>query len=158
MALEREAVAKKWALCQVLVQAELQIQFYEFRREVQCEFCDIRTMGKKEPVTVFGLRLRQARLRAGIPQYALGVAIGLDDAIASARISRYESGVHEPPFEVAQKLARVLKVSAAYLYCEDDDLAKFVLTWPYLNRTDKKKIGHVVESRLVSKGLLEKSS
>lgn len=113
-------------------------------------------MGKKEPVTVFGRRLRQARRRAGIPQDVLGVEIGLDETTASARISRYESGVHEPPFEIAQKLAKVLEVSTAYLYCDSDELAPLLLTWPLLNRADKKEIRNIVENRLFAKGLLEK--
>ncbi|MGT2509740.1 helix-turn-helix domain-containing protein [Cupriavidus basilensis] len=105
-------------------------------------------MGRNEPVTLFGRRLRQARRRAGIPQDKLGVAIGLDETTASARISRYESGVHEPPVEIAQKLARVLRVPTAYLYCDNDELAKFLLSWPYLLRADKKEIGYIVEKRL----------
>ncbi|AXV78243.1 MULTISPECIES: helix-turn-helix domain-containing protein [Ralstonia solanacearum species complex] len=115
-------------------------------------------MGKKEPITVFGRRLRDARRRVGIPQDVLGVDIGLDETTASARISRYESGVHEPQFAIAQKLAQVLRVPTAYLYCDNDELAEFLLTWQHLNRTDKKEIGYVVENRLFSKGLLEKKS
>ena len=45
-------------------------------------------------VPVLGHRLRQARKWMGIPQDKLGVAIGLDESTASARISRYETGVH----------------------------------------------------------------
>ncbi|WP_035821966.1 helix-turn-helix domain-containing protein [Cupriavidus metallidurans] len=115
-------------------------------------------MGKKEPVTVFGRRLRQARRRAGIPQDKLGVEIGLDETIASARISRYESGVHQPAVEIAQKLAKVLKVPTAYLYCDNDELAEFLLSWPYLIKADRKEIERIVENRLFSKGLLGKQS
>jgi transcriptional regulator with XRE-family HTH domain len=75
----------------------------------------------------FGLRLRQARERAGLAQDKLGVLIGLDEGCSSARISRYETGVHEPPFETARKLAQVLGVSVTYFYCEDDWLADIVL-------------------------------
>lgn len=115
-------------------------------------------MGKKEPITVFGRRLRDARRRVGIPQDVLGVGIGLDETTASARISRYESGVHEPPFAIAQKLAQVLRVPTAYLYCDNDELAEFLLTWQYLNRADKKEIGYIVDNRLLSKGLLDKKN
>ncbi|MGO4761339.1 helix-turn-helix domain-containing protein [Cupriavidus sp. 2KB_3] len=108
-------------------------------------------MGKTEPTTVFGRRLRQARRRAGIPQDKLGVAIGLDETTASARISRYETGVHEPSVEIARKLAMVLKVPTAYLYCDQDELAEFLLAWPHLNRVDKREIGYIVESRLSSR-------
>ncbi|WP_029044420.1 helix-turn-helix domain-containing protein [Cupriavidus sp. WS] len=114
-------------------------------------------MGRKEPVTLFGRRLRQARRRAGIPQDKLGVEIGLDEHTASARISRYESGVHEPPFEVTAKLAKALKVPTAYFYCDNDELADFLLVWRYLLKADKKEIGYIVENRLSSKRLLGKN-
>lgn len=75
----------------------------------------------------FGVRLRQARERLGLPQDKLGVLIGLDEGCSSARISRYETGVHEPAFEIACKLAETLGVSVTYFYCEDDWLANMVL-------------------------------
>lgn len=75
----------------------------------------------------FGARLRQARERLGLPQDKLGVLIGLDEGCSSARISRYETGVHEPAFNIACKLAQVLRVNVAYFYCEDDWLANAVL-------------------------------
>lgn len=55
-----------------------------------------------------GARLRQARERMGLPQDKLGVMIGLDEGSSSARISRYETGVHEPAFNIACKLAQAL--------------------------------------------------
>ncbi|MDC7707706.1 helix-turn-helix domain-containing protein [Vogesella indigofera] len=92
-------------------------------------------MARKEPTTVFGRRLREARLRAAIPQDRLGVEIGLDEGTASARISRYETGAHEPPFRIAVRLAQALSVPAAYFYCEDDELADLVLAWATCNKT-----------------------
>jgi len=80
-----------------------------------------------ERVLSLGVRLRQARERAGLVQDKPGVLIGLDEACSSARISRYETGVHEPPFETARKLAQVLDVSVTYFCCEDDWLANLVL-------------------------------
>lgn len=77
--------------------------------------------------TVFGRRLREARTEVGIPQDKLGVMIGLDEGSSSARISRYETGEHEPPYSIAVSLAQVLKVPVAYLYCDDDDLAELLL-------------------------------
>jgi transcriptional regulator with XRE-family HTH domain len=53
-----------------------------------------------QPKSLFGRRLREARLRTGIPQDKLGVSIGLDEASASARISRYKSEIHAPPFKL----------------------------------------------------------
>ncbi len=83
----------------------------------------------KQPIhnQVFGHRLREARLRLGIAQDKLGVMIGLDEGCSSARISRYESGVHEPPYITAQHLAVALNVPVAYFYCDDDVLAKLII-------------------------------
>lgn len=84
-------------------------------------------MVKKAASYCFGARLRQARERLGLPQDKLGVMIGLDESCSSARISRYETGVHEPAFDIARKLAQVLGVTVTYFYCEDDWLAEMVL-------------------------------
>lgn len=108
--------------------------FYEYRR-----------MSKKPPATVFGIRLRQARLRADIPQDRLGVQIGLDEMTASARISRYETGVHEPPFEVAKKIGAALSVPAAFFYCEDDSLAEVVLHWGALKKKDRERAKAIIQ-------------
>ena len=77
-------------------------------------------------VSVFGRRLKEARVRAGLPQDRLGVLIGLDEGCSSARMSRYESGRHEPPYKVAVRIAEVLEVPVAYFYCDRDDLAELL--------------------------------
>ena len=82
---------------------------------------------KKLQPGVFGRRLRQARTWAGTPQDQLGVAIGLDESTSSSRISRYETGVHEPPIPTAKLLAAELNVPLAFLYCDDEDLALALL-------------------------------
>ena len=55
--------------------------------------------------SLFGRRLREARLHVGIPQDKLGVMIGLDESCSSARMSRYESGIHSPPFNTVERIA-----------------------------------------------------
>lgn len=106
-------------------------------------------MRSKQPTSLFGRRLREARLRAGIPQDQLGVAIGLDESVASARISRYETGLHAPPFEIACRLAQILKTPTAYFYCEDE-LAPLILGWQQLSKEARKRLiafaGDLVES------------
>ena len=52
--------------------------------------------------------------------------IGLDEGCSSARMSRYENGVHEPPFLVIESIARFLKVPVAYFFCDDDRLAEIM--------------------------------
>jgi transcriptional regulator with XRE-family HTH domain len=108
-------------------------------------------MTKKDPVTVFGRRLREARRQAGIPQDKLGVEIGLDEGTASARMSRYETGVHEPPFGIAVRLAQALRVPAAYFYCEDDELANVVLAWGLLSKSERKRIKPLIVAKLAAK-------
>lgn len=66
--------------------------------------------------------------------------IGLDEGTSSARISRYETGVHEPPYSIAQSLAKVLKVPVAYLYCDDDRLAELLLQYQSLDASQRRKV------------------
>lgn len=82
---------------------------------------------KQAPSSIVGRRLRERREALGLAQEKVGVAIGLDESSARARISRYELGVHEPPYETVKLLAEVLLVPPAYVYCEDDDLAHLLL-------------------------------
>lgn len=98
-------------------------------------------MPRQSPTsTLFGRRLRAARSRAGIPQDKLGVKIGLDESSSSARISRYETGIHEPPFATAQNLGQVLNVPAAYFYCEDDQLAELLVQYLSLDQKRRKQM------------------
>jgi transcriptional regulator with XRE-family HTH domain len=78
---------------------------------------------------VFGRRLREARLRAGIAQDRLGIMIGLDEGCSSARMSRYENSVHEPSFPVIESIARALGLPVAYFFCDDDKLAEIMQTY-----------------------------
>lgn len=78
---------------------------------------------------MFGTRLRQARERLGISQEALATSAGIDEFSASARISQYETGKHSPRYEIACRLADVLKVSVAFLYARDDSTAELLLRW-----------------------------
>lgn len=90
-----------------------------------------------------GRRLRQARERAGLPQDRLGVLAGLEESSSSARISRYESGVHEPPLKFAEELAKVLGVPVAFLYCSDDVLSEIILAYSTLSEAKRQKLAQV---------------
>lgn len=79
------------------------------------------------PQNITGRRIRALREELGWPQEKLGVAIGIDESSARARISRYELGVHEPPLPTVRLIAEVLAVPLSYLYCEDDQIAKLLL-------------------------------
>ena len=77
--------------------------------------------------SVFSRRLRQAREATGLSQKGLGIEIGLDPGVASARINRYEQGIHLPDIDTAQRLADRLQVPLPYLFTDDDDLAQVIL-------------------------------
>jgi transcriptional regulator with XRE-family HTH domain len=95
---------------------------------------------RSNPSCVFGRRLKKLREQADIPQDKLGVMIGLDEGTASARMSRYEGGVHEPPYSLAQKIAELLHVPTAYLFCDDDDLAELILRYGKLTAKQRKEL------------------
>jgi transcriptional regulator with XRE-family HTH domain len=95
---------------------------------------------QSDPSTLFGRRLRAARGRAGIAQDKLGVLIGLDESSSSARMSRYETGVHEPPFSTALNLAEALDVPVAYFYCDDERLAELLIQYGAFDEPRKKKL------------------
>lgn len=79
---------------------------------------------RKTPV--YSRRLREAREARGISQRNLGIEAGLDEFVASTRINRYETGVHQPNLQTMQRLADVLGVPLAYFYAEDDELALLI--------------------------------
>lgn len=89
---------------------------------------------------VFALRLQQARERAGLSQVELGRQAGLDPSVASPRINQYEKGVHEPQYATARRLAKVLGIPAAFLYCEDEALAKLLLLWAEIGPAERKEL------------------
>ena len=87
-----------------------------------------------------GRRLRLARERAGLPQDRLGVLAGLEESSSSARISRYESGVHEPSLGFTESLAKVLGVPAAYFFCSDDRLAEIILAYAEMSEAQRQAL------------------
>ncbi len=90
--------------------------------------------------TVFSRRLRQVRQRRDLAQDRLGVLAGLEESSSSARMSRYESGIHEPPFQFVGALAKVLGVSAAYFYCADDRLAEIIIAYSELSEAKRQAL------------------
>lgn len=83
-------------------------------------------MAEKGSLPVYSRRLREARDARGISQRALGIQAGLDEFVASTRVNRYETGVHQPDLQTLQRLAKVLGLPVAYFYAEDDELARLI--------------------------------
>lgn len=81
------------------------------------------------PSSIFGTRLKEARLEAGLSQKQLGIEAGLDPFVASTRINRYELGIHKVDYTLAIRLAAVLRVPVAFLYAEDVELAHLILVF-----------------------------
>lgn len=82
--------------------------------------------------SVFGARLKEARLGAGLSQKQLGVEAGLDRFVASTRINRYELGIHKVDYAFAMRLAEVLRVPVAFFYADDEELARLILIFGQL--------------------------
>ena len=91
-------------------------------------------------MTVLGKRLKEARLRAGLSQERLGLDVGLDPMSASARMNRYELGKRVPDFQLVEKIAAVLGVTAAYFYAVDDELAELLRLYQSASARGRKSI------------------
>ncbi|WP_242421442.1 helix-turn-helix transcriptional regulator [Acidovorax sp. Root267] len=83
--------------------------------------------------------MRSRRDELGWSQEKVGVLIGIDESSARARISRYELGTHEAPVKTARQIAEALGVPLAYLYCEDEDVAKLLLALAKLKPIARKQ-------------------
>ena len=83
------------------------------------------------------LRLKEARLAAGLSQKSLGIKAKIDQFSASARMNQYEMDTHVPDFHTVKRIATVLDLPTAYFYCEDDQLAQLIIGWA--QATKKKK-------------------
>lgn len=93
----------------------------------------------------WGVRLKQARLAAGLSQKTLGVEAGIDQFVASTRINRYELGVHKPDLLTAKNLAKVLRVPAAFFYAEDDEIADLIYRYSKADPAVRKKIQKLLD-------------
>lgn len=78
-------------------------------------------------------RLKEARLSAGISQKKLGIAAGIDEFVASARMNQYETGKHVPDFEIVQNIAKVLSLPAAFFYTVENELAELIKIYSVLS-------------------------
>lgn len=78
-------------------------------------------------------RLRQARLAAKLSQKKLGIAAGMDEFSASARMNHYEMGRHTPDYSTLKRISEILNVSPAYFYAENDQLAEIIKIFEQLN-------------------------
>ncbi|MBL1274906.1 MAG: helix-turn-helix transcriptional regulator [Ectothiorhodospiraceae bacterium] len=86
------------------------------------------------------IRLKEARLRAGLTQEKLGILAGIDENNASAKMNQYEKGTHIPKYPRLKDLADALGVPSAYFYAETDELAELIYCYGKLNSKAKQKL------------------
>ena len=91
-------------------------------------------------ISIVAKHLKEARLRAGLSQKQLGIKAGIDEFSASARINQYERGKHTPDLQTLARLAAVMRVPTPYFYCEDDELAGFILKFAALGKAQKRRL------------------
>jgi transcriptional regulator with XRE-family HTH domain len=91
-------------------------------------------------MSVFGKRLKAARLKAGLTQEQLGLAAELEVESASARMNRYERGTRTPAVELVERLGTVLDLPVAYFYAMDDDEAALIAAYHRMPNEKKKEI------------------
>lgn len=93
-------------------------------------------------------RLKEIRLRNGISQRRLGIAAGLDAFVASARMNRYENGIHDPEPGISKRIAEALGVPNAMLYAEEDDLAELIEVYSRLDTKSKAQVLELAKALL----------
>ncbi len=91
----------------------------------------------KSPVSK---RLREARVSAELSQKGLGIAAGIDEFSASARMNQYEQGKHVPDFLTLKNISRVLRCPVALFYAEDNDLAEMIRIFHNMSKQNKKAL------------------
>ena len=85
-------------------------------------------------------RLKQARKALDLSQKELGIAAGMDEFSASARMNQYEVGKRTPDYSTLKRIAKVLGYPPAYFYTEDDLIAEIISYASKLNKDDKKAL------------------
>ncbi len=84
-------------------------------------------------------RLKQARLRTGLSQRALGIASGIEESVASARMNQYERGKHTPAPLILERIAEALRIPAAFFHAKDDGLAELIRYYGQLSADGREK-------------------
>jgi transcriptional regulator with XRE-family HTH domain len=95
---------------------------------------------------VLARRLKEARIRKGLTQEALGVLAGIDEFSASARMNQYEQGKHSPHYQTVSRLAEVLGVSVAYFYADNEQDADLLLMFSQLMQDQRTAVIEFVRS------------
>jgi transcriptional regulator with XRE-family HTH domain len=100
----------------------------------------------------FARRLKEARLKAGYSQKTLGIMAGMDAFSASSRMNHYEKGRHLPDLSMAERIASILEVPTAYLFCPEPDLAEMLLAIWAVDPAEFPRIKRYLEGKRKSAG------
>jgi len=93
-------------------------------------------------------RLKEARLAANISQKKLGIAAGMDEFSASARMNHYEMGRHAPDYSTLERIGKVLDLPSAYFYASSNELAGLIKGFSVLDKADQTLILKMVDDLL----------
>ncbi len=88
-------------------------------------------------MSVFGMRLKAARLKARLSQEQLGLLAGLEVESASARMNRYERGTRVPTVELMERIGSVLNLPVAYFYATEDEEAWLIAAFHRMPEVEK---------------------
>lgn len=81
-------------------------------------------------------------------QAELGRVLGLDDQNTGApRVSRYETGKHEPDQETMTQIAEALGLPVAYFHAVDDILAEVILLVAKMPKQEREEILALLRKR-----------
>ncbi|MFT4060179.1 MAG: helix-turn-helix transcriptional regulator [Legionella sp.] len=76
-------------------------------------------------------------MAAKLSHKKLGIAAGMDEFSASARMNHYEMARHNPDYATLKRIADILKIPTAYFYAEDDSLAEFIKLFERMDEQEK---------------------
>ena len=97
-------------------------------------------MPEKAIHEVFAARLKSARKALGLSQASVGDLMGLPEDISSARVNRWEKGVHPPSLKSAEELAEVLGIPLPALVSRDDVMAEMIAGFALLPKAQRQSI------------------
>lgn len=87
-------------------------------------------------------------MSAKISQKKLGIAAGIDEFSASARMNQYETGKHVPDLLTLKRISKVLKVPLAYFYAEDEAQADLLINFESLSKAMRIEIIKLIKTKL----------
>jgi hypothetical protein len=65
--------------------------------------------------------------------------------VYSSRINQYERGVHTPDYAMAQRLARALGVTTAFLFADDESVARILLAVSAMPASERRRLARQLD-------------